>query len=129
MADFIFDLAWLSIFSKSFMLPSKNCIYFLRQNYGCLWKESPIWVHYERKYFNNEITLALSNWFFGLCCLTHVMPLVSFDNPWKHQKTKDFLMFSKGYEGDQWYEMGWWNLLEENHHIWVQPINDSSELN
>ena len=30
--------------------------------------------------------------------LTHFMPLVSFDTPWKHQKTSGFPMFSGGIE-------------------------------
>ena len=41
------------------------------------------------------------------------MPLISFDNPWKHQdtpckhqKTRGFLMFSGGIKRDQWHEMG-----------------------
>ena len=34
------------------------------------------------------------------------MPLVSFYNPWKDQKTSGFLMFLGGIEGDQWHEMG-----------------------
>ena len=38
--------------------------------------------------------------------LTHLMPLVSFYTPRKHQKTFGFLMFSGGLEKDQWYEMG-----------------------
>ena len=38
--------------------------------------------------------------------LAHFMPLVSFDTPWKHQKTKGFPMFSGGIESDQWHEMG-----------------------
>ena len=33
------------------------------------------------------------------------MPLVSFDTPRKHQKTKDFWMFSAGIERDQLHEM------------------------
>ena len=37
---------------------------------------------------------------------TDFMPLVSFNTPWKHQKTKRFLIFSGGTERDQWYEMG-----------------------
>ena len=28
--------------------------------------------------------------------LTHFMPLISFDTPWKHQKNSGFLMFSGG---------------------------------
>ena len=42
----------------------------------------------------------------NLNVLTHFMPLFSFDNPWKHQKTKGFLMFSGGIERDQWHEKG-----------------------
>ena len=37
--------------------------------------------------------------------LTHFMLLISFDTPWKHQKTKDFLMFSGGIKRDQWHEI------------------------
>ena len=33
--------------------------------------------------------------------LTHFMRLVSFYTPWKHQKTKGFLMFSGGLERDR----------------------------
>ena len=42
------------------------------------------------------------------CYLTliHFMPLVSFDTPWKHQKTSGFLMFS-GVKRDKWHGMGW----------------------
>ena len=34
------------------------------------------------------------------------MPLISFDTPWKHQKTRGFMMFSEGIKRDQWHEMG-----------------------
>ena len=38
--------------------------------------------------------------------LTHLMPpLISFDTPWKHQKTKGFLMLLGGIKTDQWHEM------------------------
>ena len=37
--------------------------------------------------------------------LTHFMPQVSFYTPWKHQKTKGFLMFPGVIERDQWHEM------------------------
>ena len=37
--------------------------------------------------------------------LTHFMPLISFHTPWKHQKTRGFLMFSGGIKRDQWHEM------------------------
>ena len=36
----------------------------------------------------------------------YFMPLISFDTPWKHQKTKGFLIFSEGIKRDQWHEMG-----------------------
>ena len=32
--------------------------------------------------------------------LTHFMSMISFDTPWKHQKTSGFLMFSGGTEKD-----------------------------
>ena len=56
-------------------------------------------IHYE---FN---VLAVDSNMLKLL-LTHFMPLVSFDTPWKHQRTKGFLMFSGGIEKDQWHEMG-----------------------
>ena len=37
--------------------------------------------------------------------LTHFMPLVSFDTPWKHQQARGFPMFSGGIERHQLYEM------------------------
>ena len=37
--------------------------------------------------------------------LTHFMSRISFDTPWKRQKTSDFLMFSGGIKRDQWHEM------------------------
>ena len=36
---------------------------------------------------------------------THLMPLVSFDTPWKHQKTIGFLMFSWVIKRDQWHKI------------------------
>ena len=38
--------------------------------------------------------------------LTHFMPLISLDTPWKHQKSSGFLMFSGCIKRDQWHEMG-----------------------
>ena len=38
--------------------------------------------------------------------LTHFMSLISFDTPWKHQKTSGFLMFSGGIKRDQGHEKG-----------------------
>ena len=35
--------------------------------------------------------------------LTHFMPMISFDTPWKHQKTRGFLMFSGSIKRDQWH--------------------------
>ena len=39
-------------------------------------------------------------------CVKHFIALISFYTPRKHQKTRDFLMFSGGTERDQWQEMG-----------------------
>ena len=39
--------------------------------------------------------------------LPHIMPVISFYSPWRHQKTSGFEMFSGGIERDQWHEMGW----------------------
>ena len=41
-----------------------------------------------------------------ICTLTHFIPLISFDTPWKHQKTRGFRMFSGAIKRDQWHEMG-----------------------
>ena len=38
--------------------------------------------------------------------LTRFVPLLSFETPWKKQKTFGFLVFSGGMERDQWHEMG-----------------------
>ena len=43
--------------------------------------------------------------------LTQYMPLVSFYTPWKHQKTKGFLMFPGVIERHQWHEMGYGAFL------------------
>ena len=45
------------------------------------------------------------------------MPLVSFYTPWKHQKTRGFLMFPRGIEKDKWHEMGW-GFLERCNIAW-----------
>ena len=39
--------------------------------------------------------------------LTHFIPLVSFDTPWKFQKTTGFQMFSGSTESDEWHKMGY----------------------
>ena len=44
------------------------------------------------------------------------MPLISFDTPWKHQKTRGFMMFSGGIKRDQWHEMGEVNVLQADKH-------------
>ena len=44
------------------------------------------------------------------------MPLISFDTPWKHQKTRGFMMFSEGIKRDQWHEMGEVNVLQADKH-------------
>ena len=59
--------------------------------------------------FTNIHTIFHKQRFFSTpphCCLIHFMPLISFDTPWKHQKTSGFLMFSGGMKRDQWHEMG-----------------------
>ena len=38
------------------------------------------------------------------CQLTLFTPLTSLDTPWKHQKTRVFLMFSGGIKRNQWHE-------------------------
>ena len=35
---------------------------------------------------------------FNFITLTHFMPQISFDTPWKHQKSSGFLMYLGGYE-------------------------------
>ena len=68
------------------------------------------------------IILALKSWcrmIFGMAVagpvnlehLTHFMPLISFDIPRKHQKTRGFLTISRGIEMKNWPKMSWrkWN--------------------
>ena len=38
-------------------------------------------------------------------CLTHFWPMFLFYTPWKHQKTKGFLVFSGGIKWEHWLEM------------------------
>ena len=38
--------------------------------------------------------------------LNNFWPMFPFYNPWKHQKTKDFLVFSGGIKWEHWPEMG-----------------------
>ena len=56
--------------------------------------------------FNKVASLQQSNGFdIRIVVLTHFMPLISFDTPQKHQKTRGFLMFSgviKGVSGMKW---------------------------
>ena len=53
--------------------------------------------------------------------LTHIMPLVSFDTPWKHQKTFGFL-FSGGIERDQWHEMGYRKSVQNKSKLSTAPV-------
>ena len=38
--------------------------------------------------------------------LTYLIPLFSYYTPWKHQKTRSFLMFLGDTEKNQWHEIG-----------------------
>ena len=59
----------------------------------------PIFIHYMKK----EVLYMTDRWRW----LTCFMSRIPFYTPWKHQKTSGFLMFSRGIERDQHYEMGW----------------------
>ena len=61
---------------------------------------------HQQKHKNLWITNQVELQWGTLLSLTHFMPLISFDTPWKHQKTRGFLMFSVGIKRDQWHEMG-----------------------
>ena len=59
--------------------------------------------------FNSHFKMLLLMWIWKESRpmhLNHFMPLISFDTPWKHQKTRGFPMFSGGIKRDQWHEMG-----------------------
>ena len=56
--------------------------------------------------FASILQLSIQSLFLWLGYLIHFMQLVSFYSPWKHQKTRGFLMFSEGIERDLWHEMG-----------------------
>ena len=67
------------------------------------WLEMGWW---EKKRFQQSRNHAMSvSVLFLHWLLTHFMSLVSFNTPWKHQKTFGFL-FSEGIERDQYHEMG-----------------------
>ena len=59
-------------------------------------------IYSEAKILN--CTVAMHSYFW--CYLTYFKLLISFYIPWKHQKTRGFLMLSRGIERDQWHEMG-----------------------
>ena len=42
-----------------------------------------------------------------LSFLFHFKQLISFYTPWKYQKTRAFLVFSRAIKRDKWHEMGW----------------------
>ena len=52
---------------------------------------------------NFRINLLLQ-WIF-IYFLTHFIPLISFDTPWKYQKTRGFSDVLGGSKRDQWYEV------------------------
>ena len=51
----------------------------------------------------------------------HLMPLASFYTPWKHYKTKDFIMFSAGTEKNHWHEIGSPNKFLKSIHLLSSP--------
>ena len=53
-----------------------------------------------------EILLFRKSWIITFLHSIDFMPLVSFDTPWKYQKTSGFRMFSGGIERDQCHEVG-----------------------
>ena len=60
------------------------------------------------------------------------MPLISLDTPWKHQKTRGFLMFSGGIKRVQWHEMGkakrWHELICVESQTKFDPFQDNAFL-
>ena len=61
---------------------------------------------FQHEYFPDDFSKYFRTVYFEKTYLTHFLLLVSFDTPWKYQKTKVFLMFSVGIERDQWHEVG-----------------------
>ena len=102
-----FDL-YFPVFGQN---PSNYALHFwILNKFGKVWvkvKEIPIYFWYKSKRYSlpdHLHLLQISIWITQF--FTYFMPLVSFDTPWKHQKTNAFLMFSGGVERDQWHEMG-----------------------
>ena len=96
------------ILAKSTPPPPKNSKIFIR--YFILINCSPSLI-----LFSNNKGFMILNWLIWRIDLvniyghlTHFLPLVSFYTPWKHHKTRGFLMFTGGIERDQWYETGSW---------------------
>ena len=56
------------------------------------------------------------------------MPLISFDTPWKHQKTSVFLMFSGSIKRGQWHEMGWWQVMITSEQIYFLRSYENAEV-
>ena len=85
----------------------------------------PNW-HYYWKIFTRDIKTeillkTLTGIYVHYCCTmithfssTHFIRLVSFCNPWKHQKTRVFL-FLGGINEDWWHEMIWERKLDITH--------------
>ena len=94
-----------SYYENSNFFPKKNCL-FLKWN---LWNHADIWRNSKRKRRGRKVTgflalYTLSNIFinnsFNTFCATDLSLY-----PWKHQKTRGFLMLSGGIERDQRHEM------------------------
>ena len=73
------------------------------------------------------LTGQTRNYFQTRRVLTHFMPLISFDAPWKHKKTSGFLGVSKEISGMKWVK-SIWRKDETNLNIKtcaIEPRNES----
>ena len=88
----------IKIFSKLL------CSYFLLKKWTLLSELQTPKVSLRVKCLYSEFFWSVFSRIHTVCCmvLTHIVPLVSFHLPWKHLRTKNFLMFSRGIQPATW---------------------------
>ena len=73
-----------------------------------------------RSYFQFKIIFSTS--------LTYYSPMLFIYTPWKHQKTRDFLISSGGMERDHWHWMGKFAFTLENIKVNMNLLKISSKI-
>ena len=133
-------MMWSYIFNSSRDHPNSACAkFFEKLTLLTLW-----YAHVcvqsggKRCQFFGKFVYVLSDWFatgmswrtflrtfwgkeLQFSTLTHFRPMFPFNTPWKHQKTFDFLVFSKGIKWEHWSEVG-----ETGHVSWLNKFTSSA---